>query len=294
MSFSKRLLFGNLPQDDPIREAIARSSQAASAAFTVRSHRRPRKPQRDLAGSPRDAVWEGALPEAIRELGVAYTNPNGVPHFKTAEDRDRVHELAVEKWKTRWDELERKPYRRIPTKQDSAITSTRTKPRSSVPFILSAIPPDPALTDDQLKPYLTSSSGVPELDRFNAERKWRDALTARDENAFLVPFVNWIRPAINYLAYLKTPLWEDIKEKVLTRAGGKCACCRQRATEVHHRDYRPRVLAGEDLSPLVPVCRSCHDLIEEERDKSWQRGEARLADLVNSENQRLAGTGRQS
>jgi hypothetical protein len=52
-----------------------------------------------------------------------------------------------------------------------------------------------------LKPYLTENSGVPKLDRFTAELKWREARIDQDENAFLVPFVNWIRPAINYDAY---------------------------------------------------------------------------------------------
>jgi hypothetical protein len=287
MSLSKRLLFGNLPEDESIREEIAQSLQAAAAAFTVRAHRRPNRPKRDLAGNPRDAAWDGALPAAIQELGIAHRNPNGVPHFKTVEDRDRVHALAVEKWNTRWEELERRTYRPTPIKQNSAATSSSTRPRSSAPFILAAIPPDPVPADDELKPYRISSSGVSELDRFNAETKWKDALKERDENAFLVPFVNWIRPTIDYNSYLETPLWKEIKGKVLTRAGRKCACCSQRATEVHHRDYRPRVLAGADLSPLVPVCRACHDLIEEERTKNWQAGEAKLAQLVSAENQRL-------
>ncbi|PVE25789.1 hypothetical protein DC522_03175 [Microvirga sp. KLBC 81] len=128
---------------------------------------------------------------------------------------------------------------------------------------------------------------MPELDRFLAQVKWRDALVERDKNTFLVPFVSSIRPSFDYDAYRRTPVWKDASGKVLKKAGYKCACCPSRATEVHHRDYRPRVLAGEDLSPLVPICRRCHDLIESERAKSWQRGEMKLTELVQAENQRL-------
>ena len=59
MSFSQRILFGNLPEDDPIRETIARSAEAASALFTVRA--RPTRPKRNLTGMSRDPVWQDVL-----------------------------------------------------------------------------------------------------------------------------------------------------------------------------------------------------------------------------------------
>jgi hypothetical protein len=88
MNFSKRNLFGNLPEDDEVRAELACLVEASFEAFTIRAHPRPRKPKRNLTGSPRDTVWERALPAAIRELGIHHRNINGVPHFRTAADRD--------------------------------------------------------------------------------------------------------------------------------------------------------------------------------------------------------------
>ncbi len=291
MSFSKRVLFDRLPEDDHIRAGIAQSAGAAIDAFPVRALPRPRKPKRNLCGSPRDSLWAGALDAALYELGIKSINVNGALRFKTIDDRDRVHEAAVRQWNARWDKVENRRYRPAQSPQTALPGSNKASPKSSAPFILDPISPDPISTDDLLKLFPVTNSGDPRLDRFNAEMKWRDALIERDENAFLVPFVTWIRPAIDYNAYLKTPLWKGIKGKVLAKAGRKCACCSRRATEVHHRDYRPRVLTGEDLSPLVPVCRPCHNLIETERNKGWHIGEAKLAQLVEAENRRLAAVG---
>lgn len=293
MSYTKRILFGNLPQDDTIRSEIAQSVRAAIEPFTVRAHNRPRQPKRDLAGRTRDPFWEGALDAAIRELGIDHRNINGVPRFRKAEDRDRAHEMAVLKWNTRWEKGGRKLNQPLQPIQIASRTSTTSNPRPSAPFILDTIPPDPYPTDDELKPYLAGNSGVLELDRFIAERKWRDALIEQNENTFLVPFIGWMGHTFDYKVYLRSSVWKAARNKVLDKAGRKCACCPRRATQVHHRDYRPRVLAGQDLSPLVPVCTPCHDLIEGYRSKSWQNGEAKLAELVDAENQRLADAGRQ-
>ncbi|WP_262267301.1 MULTISPECIES: HNH endonuclease [Microvirga] len=286
-------MFDRHPEEDHIRARIARSAESVIEKFAVQARPRPRKPKRNLGDRRRDSIWEGALNAVIHELGIKHINVNGVPCFRTAEDRDRVHEAAVLQWHAKWDDVENRRYRPTQPPQTVLPATNEVKPKSSAPFILSPILPDPIPTEDQLKLFSVASTGDPRLDRFKAETKWRDVLIERDENAFLVPFVSWIRPAIDYNAYLKTPLWKGIKRKVLAKAGRKCACCLQRATEVHHRDYRPRVLAGEDLSPLVPICRSCHDLIENERNKGWHSGESKLAELVNTENQRLAGAGGQ-
>jgi 5-methylcytosine-specific restriction endonuclease McrA len=75
--------------------------------------------------------------------------------------------------------------------------------------------------------------------------------------------------------------WKAIKEKVLAAYGHKCACCGKTAKDVHHRDYRPCVMSGDDLSPLVALCRPCHKQIDRIKgQQSWNAAEKRLAELV--------------
>jgi hypothetical protein len=66
---------------------------------------------------------------------------------------------------------------------------------------------------------------------------------------------------------------------VLAAAGHRCRACPETAQEVHHRDYRPRVLEGNDHDALVALCISCHDRVETVRKKqSWNAAD-RLLDL---------------
>ena len=75
--------------------------------------------------------------------------------------------------------------------------------------------------------------------------------------------------------YLFSDLWlEQFRPRVLAAANDKCVACGAKATEVHHRDYRPRVMAGEDLSPLVALCENCHDYIHYDANRefrSWSK-----------------------
>ena len=104
---------------------------------------------------------------------------------------------------------------------------------------------------------------------------------------FLVAFVRdkyWYEKE-----YLTGALWKSIREGVLKNASYKCACCPANATEVHHRDYRPRVLSGDDISPLVALCRRCHRWIDEVKGKySWNEFERLLAELVAAEDTRVS------
>lgn len=54
--------------------------------------------------------------------------------------------------------------------------------------------------------------------------------------------------------------------------------------QVHHRDYRPRVLRGEDDTPLVALCRHCHDQVDklskEKSRQDWNDKEDILAEMV--------------
>ncbi|HEX4302720.1 MAG TPA: HNH endonuclease signature motif containing protein [Rhizomicrobium sp.] len=104
----------------------------------------------------------------------------------------------------------------------------------------------------------------------------------RDEpNAFLVPFVPDEKA---YNRYRKSAEWQKIRARVISTARGRCRCCGKAANEVHHRDYRPRVLAGADDSALVAVCTDCHRKIhfaeDGQRRPFWQENERVLAALV--------------
>lgn len=144
---------------------------------------------------------------------------------------------------------------------------------------LHRLPRDTEPTDRQLEPFLSEWSGLPTaLQKRGARLSWRMEQVRRDTNAFLVPFVPTGFPYNTYRASL---LWKEIRSRVLSRANRQCVGCDSEATQVHHRDYRPRVLAGEDLKPLVPVCRSCHDAIERARKAiGWNAGEKVLRALV--------------
>ena len=141
---------------------------------------------------------------------------------------------------------------------------------------------DPKPTEAEIREQLLRLSGWPEgIRRSMGELSWKSREKTRDPNAFLVPFVEDVQ---GYEEYRRSPTWRRIRKAVLKKAKSVCACCGGKATQVHHRDYRPRVLSGEDLAPLVPLCKSCHKRVhynENERKRtSWNEAEAVLAEMV--------------
>jgi 5-methylcytosine-specific restriction endonuclease McrA len=104
------------------------------------------------------------------------------------------------------------------------------------------------------------------------------SLQPRDE---AVPFVPDDKA---YNRYRKSIAWQKLRARVIGKARGRCRGCGERATEVHHRDYHPSVLAGQDEGALVAVCSGCHRKIHFAEDGtrrvSWQESERVLADLV--------------
>ena len=157
---------------------------------------------------------------------------------------------------------------------------------------LASLPPDPEPTPAQLERYMPEWRGAPKnLQKIGAQISWTLEWQRQNPNAFLVPFVP---PELDYPAYRRSPLWASIRAKVLADAEHRCCGCNANATQVHHRDYRPRVLSGDDLTPLVPICVNCHDKIEAARKEiSWQAGERILAKMV-ARNDALAETARAS
>jgi hypothetical protein len=152
---------------------------------------------------------------------------------------------------------------------------------------LARIPGDPLPTYDDLTKHGYDGPWPPSglLDQqkcFSAKSAWKEVLLTRDPNAFLVPGVqnqNWYN---DYLWSDKN--WKRQKRRVVKGADGNCQCCGASATEVHHRDYRPRVLAGDDDSPLVAICRPCHDKVHNDgtRRRQWDESECVLQELVSA------------
>lgn len=66
----------------------------------------------------------------------------------------------------------------------------------------------------------------------------------------------------NYEAYLKSPLWQKIRQRVLAIHNGLCVACGRRAEQVHHIRYDMATLSGDDLSGLCPLCEADHMFIE--------------------------------
>lgn len=67
----------------------------------------------------------------------------------------------------------------------------------------------------------------------------------------------------SYSQYLKTPLWESIRDRVFDAKGSICQCCQKRqAGAIHHQEYDYATLAGESIEHLFPICHRCHYRIE--------------------------------
>ncbi len=65
-----------------------------------------------------------------------------------------------------------------------------------------------------------------------------------------------------YSDYLKSDLWRRTRTRVLWRDNRKCQLCGRKATQAHHLSYHIEVLAGDNLKPIMAMCRQCHKEIE--------------------------------
>lgn len=61
-----------------------------------------------------------------------------------------------------------------------------------------------------------------------------------------------------YDAYLASPEWKAIRQRVLSRDGGRCRSCSRRANQVHHASYDEATMHGRDISRLFSLCGPCH------------------------------------
>jgi hypothetical protein len=152
---------------------------------------------------------------------------------------------------------------------------------------LPALPPDPEPSAGELAPYLEGAANIPVNSRtFFARYHWAAEVRKRDDSAFHVAFATEVD---GYQAYLKSDGWKTIRKRVLKAAGRRCAGCGGKATQVHHRDYRPSVLRGDNDLPLIALCKTCHAAVHAgDKNKSWQECERDLHHLVAAEDARAA------
>ena len=65
----------------------------------------------------------------------------------------------------------------------------------------------------------------------------------------------------DYKRYLRCKHWQNLRQQVLNRAGGRCENCgyqpwRPGQLQVHHRSYER--IGHEDLNDLIVLCPRCH------------------------------------
>lgn len=61
-----------------------------------------------------------------------------------------------------------------------------------------------------------------------------------------------------YLKYLKSSEWSEVRDIALERTSGYCQFCGDFATEVHHVQY-PKQFGEEHPNSTLPICKKCHD-----------------------------------
>jgi len=118
----------------------------------------------------------------------------------------------------------------------------------------------------ELQPFLDRNKDLPKYLRVHQKQfaimEWRQNVYKNNPNEF------WhTEPPDGYKeGYLAGNLWKSIKQKVLKAANHKCIACPSKANTVHHRDYRPSTMSGEDLQYLVAICNACHTRIHSRGD----------------------------
>jgi len=93
---------------------------------------------------------------------------------------------------------------------------------------------------------------------------------------------NGIERTKDYQDYIRSAQWKAIRQVMLKRADGRCENCSSRLNlEVHHKHYE--TFKRESFSDLKVLCRSCHRVADQARERRVAR---ELKDL--REEQRLA------
>lgn len=62
---------------------------------------------------------------------------------------------------------------------------------------------------------------------------------------------------MNYLEYLRSDWWKDLRKKAIERDDNKCGFCGGIFKEVHHIKY-PKRFKQDHIDNLICVCKKCH------------------------------------
>ena len=61
-----------------------------------------------------------------------------------------------------------------------------------------------------------------------------------------------------YLAYIESPIWKELRETVLERDNCRCTKCgHKNQLQAHHVTYER--LFNEEINDLVTLCKHCHE-----------------------------------
>ena len=72
-----------------------------------------------------------------------------------------------------------------------------------------------------------------------------------------------------YPAYLNSPYWRGLRDRIKKNAGHKCQICNSnKSLEVHHRTYDNRGDLDNEIKDLVCLCKECHEWYREKNKKS--------------------------
>lgn len=95
--------------------------------------------------------------------------------------------------------------------------------------------------------------------------RWDEGLWARHRAEIVPQYEAWIarmraeRSALwwsLYNAYLDSPEWAALRQRVIARDGGRCRACGAPGDHVHHLTYQR--VTEENLDDLVLLCAPCH------------------------------------
>lgn len=96
----------------------------------------------------------------------------------------------------------------------------------------------------------------------------------------------------DYLAYLRSTIWREIRERALDRDFHRCLVCGGVANQVHHLHYSRMALLGKDLCALVSLCGKCHENVEFDGDvklsvqgmrRAWRRTKKKIVHRLKPE-----------
>ena len=85
-----------------------------------------------------------------------------------------------------------------------------------------------------------------------------------------------------YEDFLETTYWKTVRDYVVHKHDGQCySCVSAKAVNVHHRTYAHHGEEHRYLTDLMPVCRTCHQILHEKRERDSHATEDRLQNVFH-------------